>query len=272
MARRSNGTGRRRKAPLPLPGAAAVVVCKLPVFALVLSVLISAAGARELVDDAQHAYQAGDYGQAARLLEAASKLDPSSRILFNLARALDKAGEVEKAITAYETYLDRPDAELPALKRARAALAVLYRSRPATPVAPPPVVAVTPTPVVEPAPVPTPTPTPTPVVPVAPVTPKDEPVVVAPIVPPAPSARPLRIASFIGLGVAGAAAGTGLAFGAWANGTATQARASIDPTSKPSLVAAAQGRALATDVMLFAAAGVALTSAVLFFIDWLVTP
>lgn len=227
-----------------------------------LTVLLSATpSARQLVDDAQKSYAKGDYAEAARLLEAASKLDPSGRILFNLARALEKANEVEKAIVIYESYLDRPDAELQAMKRARKALAVLYRLKPpaAKEEPKPPTVETPPAP--EERPVIT-----TPVEPVKEVVAPPPAVVVAPVIE-QPSSRPLRTAGLIGLIAGGAVAGVGLGLGLWAQGTAAQARASFDPTLKPQLVSATLQRATFTDVAWATAAGLVVTGAVLFLVD-----
>lgn len=226
-----------------------------------LTVLLSAApSARQLVDDAQKAYAKGDYSEAARLLEAASKQDPSGRILFNLARALEKANEVEKAIVIYETYLDRPDAELQAMKRARKALAALYRLKPAAAKEEPkPAVIEPPPPPPEEKPV-----APTPVEPVKEVV-APPPVVVTPVVEPAP--RPLRIAGIVGLISGGVVAGVGVGLGLWTQGTATQARASLDPTLKPQLVSQTLQRATFTDVAWVTAAGLIVTGAVLFLVD-----
>lgn len=232
-------------------------------FAAALSLVLSGSSARQLVDDAQKAYARGAFAEAASLLAEASKLDPSSRILFNLARAYEKAGDVEHAIVAYEQYLDRRDAELPALKRARAALATLYRLRPAQPpVAPIAPNVPEPPPAVREAAVAVVTePPPEGVVAVA------KPEVVVAKAAPVPSARPVRTAAIISFISAGAVALTGVGLGLWANGTALDARASLDPGRKPQLVEAAQGRALLTDITYFAAAGVGLVALVLLVVD-----
>ncbi|MBL8935366.1 MAG: tetratricopeptide repeat protein [Archangium sp.] len=235
-------------------------MCPLPVLTFALTVLLSAApSARQLVDDAQKAYAKGDYPEAARLLEAASKQDPSGRILFNLARALEKANEVEKAIVIYETYLDRPDAELQAMKRARKALAALYRLKPATPKEEPKAV-------VEPPPPPEEKPVAlTPVEPVKEVVAPPPAVVVTPVV--ESGSRPLRIAGIVGLISGGVVAGVGVGLGLWTQGTAAQARASLDPTLKPQLVSQTLSRATFTDIAWVTAAGLVVTGAVLFLVD-----
>jgi tetratricopeptide (TPR) repeat protein len=248
------------------------VVVSASVLALALSLVMTAApssgSVRQLVDDAQKAYARGNYAEAARLLEAAGKLDPSGRILFNLARALEKAGEVEKAIVIYEAYLDRPDAELPALRRARQALAVLYRKRPPAPEPPPKnEPPKTEPPVVEPVEA---APEPTKETPKATEPPKDlvQPVAsIAPVPVPSPPPRPLRTVGIVGLITGGVAAGVGVGLGLWAQSTARSARASLDPTQKPLLVSAALQRATATDFTFLGAGVVAATGLVLFLID-----
>ncbi len=238
------------------------------VFALVLSMMIAApqsgAGARQLVDDAQRAYAKGNYAEAAQLLEQATKVDPSGRILFNLARAYEKANEVEKAIIVYEAYLDRPDAELQALKRARKALADLYRKRPAKPAEPEPPKEVA----KEPAP--------EPVVEAprhdAPKETVKEPVTTPPMLVPAPSVarpHPLRTVGLISLISGGVVAGVGVGLGLWAQSTAQRAHGTFDPVAKPQLVSQALERATFTDVSFVAAGVLGLTGAVLLLVDWL---
>lgn len=239
-----------------------MVVC-CPVLTFALSVLLSSApSARQLVDDAQRAYAKGDFPEAARLLEAASKLDPSGRILFNLARALERANEVEKAIVIYESYLDRPDAELQAMTRARKALAALYRLKPAT-------VNEESRPVVA-EPLPEPQEKPVVVTPVEPTRePSAVPAVVGVVAPVGSGLRPLRVSGIVGLVSGGVVAGVGLGLGLWTQGTAVQARASLDPTLKPQLVSASVQRATFADIAWVTAAGLLVTGAVLFVVDLL---
>lgn len=236
---------------------------------LLLTAAPSAPSVRQLVDDAQKAYGKGNYPEAARLLELASKQDPSGRLLFNLARALEKAGEVEKAIVIYEAYLDRPDAELQAMKRARQALAGLYRKRPAAPEPPkkdepPPAPVETKAPPVEPKIAAEPSP-PQELVPPPPA----KLVEPSPVAAPPTSARPLRTVGIVGLVAGGVVAGVGLGLGLWAQSTATSARSSVDPVQKPLLVGAALERATLTDVSFISAAGLAVAGAVFLLIDLL---
>jgi tetratricopeptide (TPR) repeat protein len=61
----------------------------------------------ELFQRAREAYQQGRYSDAARDLEQALALDPSSpTLLFNLARVSELSGELDRAIEVYQRYLE----------------------------------------------------------------------------------------------------------------------------------------------------------------------
>src|SRR5688572_32536530 len=56
-------------------------------------------------------YKAGRYLEAAELLRRCYQISPAPVLLLNLARALDKAGQVDEAIEAYLRYVQMlPDA------------------------------------------------------------------------------------------------------------------------------------------------------------------
>jgi tetratricopeptide (TPR) repeat protein len=77
-----------------------------------------------LFGSGRRAYEAGEYRRAAELLLAAHDCHPDPALLFNAARAYDRAGERDEAIRTYERYLaSSPTSE--AAARARAALAAL---------------------------------------------------------------------------------------------------------------------------------------------------
>jgi tetratricopeptide (TPR) repeat protein len=59
----------------------------------------------QLFKSSQEAYRKGQFREAAELLERAYSLDPNPTLLFNLARALESAGEVEGTVDAYRRYL-----------------------------------------------------------------------------------------------------------------------------------------------------------------------
>lgn len=55
--------------------------------------------------DGQRAFEAGDYLLAAGLFEAANRLAPHPDVLWNAARAWDRAGETTRAANLYDRYL-----------------------------------------------------------------------------------------------------------------------------------------------------------------------
>jgi tetratricopeptide (TPR) repeat protein len=61
--------------------------------------------ARALTVRAKSAFDAGDFAQAAQLLEEAYRLSPSSALLYNLGRAYQQAGSRQLAVEAYTRYL-----------------------------------------------------------------------------------------------------------------------------------------------------------------------
>jgi tetratricopeptide (TPR) repeat protein len=68
--------------------------------------------ARSLVQVARAQFDQGEFKKAAELLETAYELAPSPEILFNLGRACERAGLLERAIEALHRYLDAaPKAE-----------------------------------------------------------------------------------------------------------------------------------------------------------------
>jgi hypothetical protein len=224
---------------------------------------------RKLVEQAGRAWNEGRYADAIKALEAARAIKPSGRVIFNLARAYEKHGDLELAIKTYEAYLEAPDAEPAVMKRTRTLLGALYKSG-ARAEAPPPVVEKPPA--AEPEKPPDPVATDAPTKQPEPVLTPREPVVVLPVAPAAPPSRPLRVTGVVLVAVGLAAVGAGIGVGAWAQGTATSAHASTDPLQKPQLVADAQGRATAADVTWASGAGVATLGGVLVLIDALRAP
>ncbi len=96
------------------------------------------AQAGDLFGKSATAYRAGDFKQAAELLERAYALDPQPVLLYNLARAREGLGELDAAITTYERFLaedpttrDRGAIEqrLVTLKRQRDEREALLRER-----------------------------------------------------------------------------------------------------------------------------------------------
>jgi tetratricopeptide (TPR) repeat protein len=68
--------------------------------------------ALQLFSDGKTAYKGGDLRTAIKDLEAAYELEPVAVLLYNLARAYEGIGELEKAVSAYERFLvAQPNAE-----------------------------------------------------------------------------------------------------------------------------------------------------------------
>jgi tetratricopeptide (TPR) repeat protein len=64
-----------------------------------------------LFEESERLYEQGNYAESASLLRRAYELAPDPILLFNLGRALERLGDVDGAIDAYERYLrDAPDA------------------------------------------------------------------------------------------------------------------------------------------------------------------
>jgi hypothetical protein len=55
--------------------------------------------------EGQRAFESGDYLLAARAFESAYQLEPHPDVLWNAARAWDRAGEIARAANRYERYL-----------------------------------------------------------------------------------------------------------------------------------------------------------------------
>jgi tetratricopeptide (TPR) repeat protein len=62
--------------------------------------------ALELFSQSEAAYQDGRFDEAARLLEQAYGMHKEPVLLYNLARAYEGMGELEKAVTAYRGYIE----------------------------------------------------------------------------------------------------------------------------------------------------------------------
>jgi tetratricopeptide (TPR) repeat protein len=109
------------------------------------------------------AYKGADYKRAVELLHDAYAIRQVPALLYNMAKAYDKLGDVENAYDAYRRYADTAAADPKLKERAEARLQSLGEARrqkaaAARAIEPPP----PPAPPVEPTPTPTPTPTVTP--------------------------------------------------------------------------------------------------------------
>jgi tetratricopeptide (TPR) repeat protein len=77
--------------------------------------------ARELIKQAEKLFEQKKYLEAAEALAKANELSPDSRLIYNMARAYDQAGQVKEAISYYEQYMtEGDDAQL--RKRARSSI------------------------------------------------------------------------------------------------------------------------------------------------------
>lgn len=86
----------------------------MPVFVLLVSLLVSPAGAQEAGSDNEArihfemgaaAFESGRFFEAVRRFERAYELSGRSQLLFNLGSAADRARLDEKALSAYRRYL-----------------------------------------------------------------------------------------------------------------------------------------------------------------------
>ncbi|HEY2748955.1 MAG TPA: hypothetical protein VGL86_30250 [Polyangia bacterium] len=112
-----------------------------------------------LADEAVNAYKGADYKRAVELLQKAYEIRQVPALLYNMAKAYDKLGDIDHAYDAYRLYADSAAAEPKLKARAEqrvAALADLRRKKkaeeraaeapPPPPVAPPPAVVAPPPP------------------------------------------------------------------------------------------------------------------------------
>ena len=79
--------------------------------------------AAALMKKADADYKAGRYREAAEGLKQAQELNPNPRILYNIARAYDQAGDLSAAIEYYQRYINDPEEADPVLLK-RASLAM----------------------------------------------------------------------------------------------------------------------------------------------------
>src|ERR1700761_4052034 len=78
-----------------------------------------------LAADALNAYKGADYHRAVELLTRAYEIRQVPALLYNLAKAEDKLGDVERAADAYRRYAQSAGADPKLKARADARLVVL---------------------------------------------------------------------------------------------------------------------------------------------------
>jgi tetratricopeptide (TPR) repeat protein len=75
------------------------------------------------VKEGERHYQAGRYREAAEALQKALQLDPHPRLVYNIARAYDQAGELALALQYYQQYVSSTEGTDPTLLK-RSALSI----------------------------------------------------------------------------------------------------------------------------------------------------
>lgn len=65
----------------------------------------------DLITEAQTAYKDEDYGRAIELLLAADRRQPNARLLLNVAKSHEKAGDCVEALAYYRAFIRDPGAE-----------------------------------------------------------------------------------------------------------------------------------------------------------------
>jgi len=82
-----------------------------------------------LASDAVNAYRGADYNRAIELLTRAYEIRQVPALLYNLAKAYDKLGDIEHASDAYRRYADSADADPKLRAKSEARLVVLEEAR-----------------------------------------------------------------------------------------------------------------------------------------------
>lgn len=83
----------------------------------------SAAEFNKLVKDAERLYGAGKYQESAEKLIEAYAYQPNPRLIYNIARAYDQAGELDLSVEYYQRYVGSKEGTDPTLLK-RSALAI----------------------------------------------------------------------------------------------------------------------------------------------------
>ncbi|MDB4968282.1 MAG: hypothetical protein JWN44_3971 [Myxococcales bacterium] len=82
-----------------------------------------------LAADAVNAYRGADYNRAVELLQRAYEIRQVPALLYNMAKAYDKLGDVEHAADAYRRYADSADADPKLKSKAESRLVFLEEAR-----------------------------------------------------------------------------------------------------------------------------------------------
>ena len=190
-----------------------------------------------LTAEAATAFDAGDFAAAADAFQRAYDLSPDPRVLYNLGRIHEEAGELALASSYYRKFIEQPGVELELRERASQRLEVLARiSSTLEPEPPPPRLIEAPPPAV---------------------TPTDTGVDVQ------KRGRGMRNGGIGLLGGAVVLLVTGAITGALAQRTSADLDDEVDAWRRRDLVARGGGLALATDVTLSVGAAFAIVGSVL---------
>jgi hypothetical protein len=75
-----------------------------------------------LIRQGQAQYQKGHYAEAAATLQKAYEKQPLARLLYNIARAFEKAGDIDQAVNYYQQYVDAQGTEVELMRKASHAI------------------------------------------------------------------------------------------------------------------------------------------------------
>lgn len=78
--------------------------------------------AQALIKDGERLYKENRYLEAAQALKQAWALEPNPTLLYNIARALDQAGELKAALDGYRDFVGTPEADPALVKKANLAM------------------------------------------------------------------------------------------------------------------------------------------------------
>jgi tetratricopeptide (TPR) repeat protein len=188
----------------------------------------------EFAKQAEAKYKQGDFRGSAELLLRAYEVKALPKLLYNAARAYDKAGDTNEAMRFYQRYLDAEKTDPDLVKKSARALDRLRASIP-SPAPPAPTPPPAPSPEVKPAPEAAVAPAPT----------ANELIQRAP---PPSSPRRFKFATAAAGGLAVVSLGAGTFFAVTANRESAVFKASQDPDLKPTLRDHARRDAMFADV------------------------
>ncbi|HEX6836063.1 MAG TPA: hypothetical protein VF334_05790, partial [Polyangia bacterium] len=111
---------------------------RVAIMGVLVGALVGAGGARaespeaeveRLAAEAVNAYKGADYKRAVELLQRAYDIRQVPALIYNLAKAYDKLGDIDHAYDAYRKYADSAAADPKLKARAQARLALLTEAK-----------------------------------------------------------------------------------------------------------------------------------------------